>query len=189
MKRQFLNLALLASLGVLLSNFSIAELAGKAASRTSNISTEGVEQNDSGNKPAFPVYAEGVQIYQCVDGSGEWKLKEPKATLTDANGNKIGTHFKDTDGPAWQSEKYGKPDSKVVGNSDPAQRTEAKDPLKENIAMLWLPVKSSSGTGMFGNIKSIQRVNTIGGMAPAGACTPNREVSIKYSATYFFYKK
>ena len=33
----------------------------------------------------------------------------------------------------------------------------------------------------------IQRMNTVGGRAPAGACTPGTTISVPYSADDYFY--
>lgn len=152
-----------------------------------NVSPSGFAQKSSYGNAAFPIHAEGVQIYQCKAGTTQWELKEPKADLYDDSGKKIGTHFKDAGGPAWQSEANGKATSKVV--ADTTKRTAAADPLNENIPMLWLGVLTSEGNGMFGKIKSIQRVNTVGGKEPAGNCTPGKDVSVPYTATYYFYNR
>src|SRR5262252_2805409 len=57
-------------------------------------------QVPEGNKVAFHVYAEGVQIYSW-NGAG-WVFVEPAATLfanADYDG-KVGTHYR---GPTWES--------------------------------------------------------------------------------------
>ena len=169
MKKQTLVLLAVISLGLFLTK----------------VSPSGFAQKSGYGKAAFPIYAEGVQVYQCKAGTTQWELKEPKADLYDDSGKKIGTHFKDAGGPAWQSEANGKPTSKVVADTE--KRSIANDPLDENIPMLWLGVKTSEGAGMFGKIKSIQRVNTVGGKAPAGNCVPNKDTAVKYTATYYFY--
>jgi hypothetical protein len=56
----------------------------------------------------------------------------------------------------------------------------------------WLLLKATStgGAGVFANITSVQRLNTAGGPAPGigcGAGTVNTDVSVAYSADYYFY--
>jgi len=34
----------------------------------------------------------------------------------------------------------------------------------------------------------VQRLNTVGGIAPAGTCTPGVTVAVPYTADYFFWK-
>jgi hypothetical protein len=44
--------------------------------------------------------------------------------------------------------------------------------------------------GTFSATKSVQRVNTVGGLAPAGGCTPEtlgQRLRVPYTATYQFY--
>lgn len=185
MKKQNLILPVIFSLGLLLMSCSAIGSDSKKTSDAAKPTPAVAEKRSYDDKAAFPIHAEGVQIYQCIDGTSEWKLKEPKAVLYDDNGKPVGHHFRDAGGPAWQSEADGNPTSKVV--ADTAKRSVAADPLGENIDMLWLGVKSTEGTGVFGKIKSIQRVNTVGGKAPAGACETDKEVSVNYTATYYFY--
>ena len=35
----------------------------------------------------------------------------------------------------------------------------------------------------------VQRINTQGGAAPAGACTLGQEIQVNYTADYVFYRK
>jgi hypothetical protein len=56
--------------------------------------------------------------------------------------------------------------------------------------MVAVGAKSTSGTGVFGPIKSIQRVHTVGGRAPTEACSQaqaGKVVRVGYKATYNFY--
>jgi len=128
--------------------------------------------------------AAGVQIYECNASKDEptrfeWIFKAPEADLFDKTGNKIGKHYA---GPTWESNDG----SKVVGE------VKAKDngPDPNAIPWLLLSAKSTSGTGVFSQVKSIQRVNTVGGKAPTEACSQaqaGKVTRVGYKATYKFY--
>jgi hypothetical protein len=116
----------------------------------------------------------GVQIYQCQDGS--WKLQGPDAKLTDAAGHVVGKHYA---GPAWESTDG----SKVIGEVKAHQDA----PDARAVAWLLLQAKSVSGQGVFGNIGSIQRLQTTGGQPPQKACAADQTVRVPYTANYYFY--
>ncbi len=128
--------------------------------------------------------ASGVQIYECgatkTDPARfEWAFKAPEADLFDLSGKKIGKHYA---GPTWESNDG----SKVVGE------VKARDdgPTATAIPWLLLAAKSTSGNGVFSRTQSIQRLYTVGGKAPAGACSKAqlaREARVPYKATYYFY--
>lgn len=132
---------------------------------------------------ALEARAEGVQIYECSAGQDparfEWVFKSPEAELSDISGRKIGKHYA---GPTWESVDG----SKVVGGA------KASDPGPDASAIPWLLLgaKSNSGSGVFGRVKSIQRLQTVGGKAPTTPCGQAnvKEVArVPYKATYYFY--
>ena len=127
--------------------------------------------------------ATGVQIYECsqkTDSTYEWTLKAPEASLATRSGQNLGTHYA---GPTWAS-----PDgSAVVGE------VKARDPGPTSSAIPWLllSAKANSGAGVFSNAKSIQRVSTNGGLAPAEPCGPanlHKVTRVPYTASYYFYR-
>lgn len=134
------------------------------------------------------VRATGFQIYVCrpdAEGSPAWTLKAPEAELFDEQGKAIGKHF---GGPTWQLNDGSQITGKMV----------AKVEAPDAVAIPWLlvAVTSNSGKGVLSRVTSIQRVNTVAGLAseslpPAFAeCSEsNREVEFKssYSADYYFY--
>lgn len=130
------------------------------------------------------VHATGVQIYLCRAAKDdaarfEWLLKEPEADLFDQAGNKIGRHYA---GPTWE----GTDGSKVIG--DVVARANSPDP--NAVAWLLLSPKSASGNGVFGHVRFIQRLHTVGGNAPSDGCSQasaGGEVRVTYSAEYWFY--
>ena len=125
----------------------------------------------------------GVQIYACTPDKDDptrfsWTLKAPEATLRDKSGKPLGKHY---GGPTWEATDG----SKVVG--EVVAKTDAPDAA---IPWLLLRTKSTSGTGVFGAIASIQRLRTSGGQAPATGCDKagaGKETRVAYSADYLFY--
>ena len=131
-----------------------------------------------GNKLHSQVYADGFQIYRWNGLS--WVFVEPEATLF-ANENykgKVGKHYV---GPTWESNSG----SKVVG-----ARMYGCTPDATAIPWLLLEAVSTSGPGIYSNVTYIQRVNTKGGVAPAGPGSFIGEiVKVPYTAEYFFYRE
>jgi hypothetical protein len=135
-------------------------------------------------KLSLEAQASGVQIYTCsatkTDAARfEWAFKAPEADLFDKAGKKIGTHYA---GPSWESTDG----SKVVGE------VKAKDDGPDPSAIPWLLLgaKSTSGTGVLAGTLSVQRLNTVGGKAPADGCDAahaGKEARIAYKATYAFW--
>jgi hypothetical protein len=127
--------------------------------------------------------ATGVQIYECSqkpDSAYEWAFKAPEASLADRSGHALGKHYA---GPTWESSDG----STVVGE------VKAKDsgPTPSAIPWLLLTAKANTGSGTFAAAKSIQRVGTAGGLAPAEPCTGanlKQVVRVPYTATYYFYR-
>jgi Protein of unknown function (DUF3455) len=133
---------------------------------------------------AMIVPARGVQIYECRAkkdqvGGYEWAFVAPEADLFDARGNRIGRHYA---GPHWESTDG----SKILGTL----KERADAPVADAIPWLLLAAKSVGPDGSFSKVTSIQRVNTVGGVAPTGGCsqaaagTPAR---INYTADYYFF--
>jgi hypothetical protein len=128
--------------------------------------------------------ATGVQIYECSvaktdPAKFEWAFKAPEADLFGLSGRKTGKHYA---GPTWESDDG----SKVVGE------VKARDDGPDTNAIPWLllSAKTTSGTGVFGQTKSIQRLHTAGGKAPAEPCDrpqSGKQARVAYRATYYFY--
>ncbi|MDH6569682.1 hypothetical protein M2160_004703 [Streptomyces sp. SAI-117] len=131
-------------------------------------------QVPDGNKLTGVYPARGVQTYTCTDGA--WKLLEPAATLSDRRGRTVALHSR---GPVWVS---------TVDGSAVNATAIANSPKTGTIPELLLQATATRGTGVFGGVSYIQRLNTTGGVAPATACTGTDQVSVAYTATYAFYK-
>jgi len=146
--------------------------------RAPDLSDYTILEAPAGNKVAFYAYGEGVQIYRWSGTS--WVFVKPEAVLyanEDAEGV-VGIHYV---GPTWESNSG----SYVVGSV--LQRS---SPNPSAIPWLLLKAVDSDGPGVFGGITYIQRVHTVGGLAPA---TPGdfvgEEARVPYAADYFFYRK
>ena len=132
---------------------------------------------------ALTLTAKGVQIYECRPSPTgpaqfEWVFKAPEADLFDAQGHKVGRHFA---GPTWELTDGGK----VVG------KVEAKADAPDGRGVPWLLLEATEASGtVMGKVRSIQRVNTAGGNAPAARPDPaqaGKQLRVDYTATYRFY--
>jgi hypothetical protein len=134
-------------------------------------------QVPAGNKVAFHVYAEGVQIYRW-DGM-MWNFVAPDALLFADAGERgeVGFHYA---GPTWESVSG----SKVVGTV-----LERCTPDIEAIPWLLLRAVSSDGPGVFHRVTFIQRVNTVGGIVPTNPGEFLGQLQeVPYTTEYFFYR-
>jgi hypothetical protein len=127
--------------------------------------------------------ATGTQIYTCKGGDGgtyAWTFKAPDAKLFDETGCPvIGTHFA---GPTWKSDDG----SSVVG----AKVASVNSPLSSTVPWLLLKAASTAGTGIFSSVTAVQRLDTVGGAAPASGCDAgyvDQETAVPYTANYYFY--
>jgi len=163
----------------------VALLAGCATSSTGVIvAIPGDLAVPAGQVLSLEAQAAGAQIYECKANKDnqlrfEWVFKAPEAELFDRAGLSIGRHYA---GPTWESDDG----SKVVGEV----RAKDSGPDPNAIPWLLLSAKATSGDGVFSQIKSIQRLYTAGGTAPADGCNKaqdGKEMRVPYSAKYYFY--
>jgi hypothetical protein len=135
-------------------------------------------------KLILQAHATGDQIYVCKSGPDAdqklaWILKAPDAQLFDAQNKLIAKHYA---GPTWKHDDG----SEVVGKV--AARLDSPD--ANAIPWLLLTAASHSGSGVFANVTSIQRLHTKGGQPPQSGCDDthrNAETKSAYSADYYFY--
>jgi hypothetical protein len=69
-------------------------------------------------------------------------------------------------------------------------KTRAGAPAADAIPWLLLTARSVGGAGSFAKVTSIQRINTVGGIAPASGCdvhTLGRTARVPYSADYVLF--
>ncbi len=127
---------------------------------------------------------EGAQIYECkasATGAFAWTLKAPAADLTFL-GFKLGTHYA---GPTWE----------LIDGSSVVGARVASAPSPDPTAIPWLLLSATSHgatQGLFTYVTSIQRLSTVGGLAPATGCdaaAAGALVEVPYEADYFFYRQ
>ncbi|MBC8075932.1 MAG: DUF3455 domain-containing protein, partial [Chloroflexales bacterium] len=127
--------------------------------------------------------AQGVQIYECV--AGAWALRAPRAALFDQLwGKRVAKHYGGVDrdltpGPWWQSTHD---NSRIRGGN----AVIAPSPNPNSIPLLRLEVLERT-EGSFGQFNWIQRLNTVGGVAPTGACATGDRHEVPYTTDYYFY--
>jgi hypothetical protein len=116
----------------------------------------------------------GTQTYTCTGGVFTG-ASVPEAKLAGPGG--LIHHFK---GPSWQSER----DGSLVTAAKKGERARAG-----TIPELLLEVNSHSGpaNGLLAKATHIQRLNTSGGVAPAGACADGVTKAVRYGALYVFW--
>jgi hypothetical protein len=141
----------------------------------------------AGNNLAHALHGEGFQVYSCLpDASGNlaWTFRAPRAQLFDDDHKLVANHFGgiETGLPAgvyWQSVKDG---SRVhAGNA-------ISVPNPGAVPLVRLQTLDTARTGIFSRVSFLQRLTTVGGLAPTGACAPqDAQVAVPYTADYFFY--
>ena len=137
---------------------------------------------EEGNRLAFYNDALGVQIYSCqATATGfAFTFVAPEASLFDRRGRVVIKHF---GGPTWQSVRDG---SSVVATKVTDFTADPK-----SIPELLLKASSHDGKGIMADVTFIQRLETVGGLAPIDGCDAAHVgvvARVPYSATYFFYR-
>ena len=140
----------------------------------------------AGNKAALTLVGIGDLSYECKavadkPGTFAWTFAGPNAKLMDANKKEVGKYY---GGPTWEAADG----SKVTGKQlAVAPGTAGSIPLQ------LVQAAPSTGTGVMTDVTYIQRLKTVGGVAPATpACAAGNvgaKTTVPYQADYVFYKK
>jgi len=143
----------------------LALLLGACAAPMQPVSVPPQLEPSASEKLMMVLAAKGAQIYECRAGkqagaSPEWMFVAPNAELLDARGQRVGHHGA---GPFWQASDG----SRVTG----VVKERADAPTAGAIPWLLLATRSDGPEGAFSKVTSIQRVNTVAGLAPSAACT------------------
>ena len=135
--------------------------------------------------PGFKIVASlrgvGKQIYDCT--GGVFTFREPAAGLFTSRGIPAGIHGQ---GPFWTNFDG----SHVGGTTKDANAGTADSPTDRTKNVQWLKLVATptpGTTGVFSNVKFIQRIDTRGGLAPVGNCTAAGTVAVDYTANYVFW--
>jgi hypothetical protein len=138
----------------------------------------------AGESLVMVLAATGVQIYECRAGKNEdftWVFVAPEAELFDRAGNRVGRHDA---GPRWHIADG----SRVVG----AVKQRADAPRSGAIPWLLLGAHPEAPAGALAAVTSVQRINTVGGVAPKNECsrqTAGASARVPYTADYYFYRR
>ena len=127
----------------------------------------------------------GEITYECRPRAGaadtfEWVFVAPVATLYDRNKKVVGRYY---GGPAWEANDG----SKVTGKQ--LAVTPAAGP--QHIPLQLVQANPATGAGAMSGVTYIQRLNTMGGVAPTATCTKataGAKQQVPYQADYVFYK-
>ena len=165
-----------------------AAAAPDATATTAGAPNSGVTPN--GNVPApiqvdetqFKIVASlrgvGKQIYDCNEGGTGYTFREPAAGLFTSRGLPAAIHGK---GPFWTNF-----DGSRVDGSAPVSAP-SPDPAKNVPWLKLVGTPTPHTTGVFSNVAFIQRIDTRGGVAPTGTCTPFTTTAVDYTADYVFW--
>ena len=142
-------------------------------------------QVPAGNKVAMETVGVGEITYQCnpkkdMAGQFEWVFVGPDAKLNDRSGRQVGKYY----GPpaTWESMDG----SKLTGMQVAVAPSSAG-----NIPFQLVKANPAMGSGAMSGVTYIQRVATVGGVAPAMACDAGNAGSkqiVRYQSDYIFYK-
>jgi hypothetical protein len=156
----------------------------------------------AGNRAYLVGRAFGTQNYVCLPSANSptgfgWILFGPQANLFDKDGEQVMTHFSSAN-----TEEVDNPVRPVWQNSQDTSAVWAKMYPNGSVAVPgaipWLLLEViRREDGPTGGSKAtattfIQRLNTVGGVAPSTGCTQLGEVGnrqyVPYAADYFFYR-
>ncbi|MEO6016746.1 MAG: DUF3455 domain-containing protein [Polaromonas sp.] len=142
-------------------------------------------QVPAGNKVSMETVGVGEITYQCsakkdMPGQYEWVFVGPDAKLNDRNGKQVGKYY----GPpaTWES---------MDGSKLTATQVAVAPNATGNIPFQLVKGNPAMGSGAMTGVTYVQRVATMGGVAPAAPCTAanmGAKQTVKYQADYIFYK-
>jgi hypothetical protein len=139
-----------------------------------------------GNQAVLTLSATGDLTYECKEaadkpGSFAWAFVGPNAKLWDASGKGVGRYYA---GPTWESADG----SKVTG-----KQLAVAPGMAGAIPLQLVQASPTMGEGAMAGVTYVQRLKTVGGVAPASpACTTSNagaKTTVPYTADYVFFKK
>jgi hypothetical protein len=138
----------------------------------------------AGNQLVMMAVGSGELTYECrakaaMPGAFEWVFAGPNAVLVDKDGMTVGKYY---GGPTWEANDGSKVTGKQLATAPGAANAIPLQLVKAN---------PSTGNGAMTDISYIQRLNTIGGVAPMDSCASDNvgaKKMVKYQADYWFYK-
>jgi hypothetical protein len=136
-------------------------------------------QPTASERVQMTLQAAGVQVYTCRNGA--WEFVAPEADLYNGIGQRVGRH---SAGPTWEAMDG----SRITGT------VSARLPAKsaDSIPWLLLAAKVAGPEGAFSKVTNVQRIDTIGGVAPKSGCdaaAAGTQVRVPYAAQYVFFTR
>lgn len=151
--------------------------------------------------PYLEAHAIGTQGYMCVVAGAvfKWTFFGPQAALFDADNRQVMAHFLSPTpysllpNPTWQHSR----DSSTVWGQVMSSSSDAGYVALGAIPWLLLEAAVVGDGPTYGDkltaIRRIQRLNTVGGIAPKTGCAGPADIGkralVPYEADYFFYKE
>ena len=139
----------------------------------------------AGHRVALETVGVGEITYECrakanAAGMFEWVFVGPRADLNSRAGTKLGRYF----GPpaTWASDD---------GSSITGTQVAVAPGMSGSIPLQLVKANPATGSGAMTGVSHVQRLATVGGVAPASACdtsTVGRKEVVKYQADYIFWK-
>jgi hypothetical protein len=136
----------------------------------------------AGHSPRIVTVGKGEITYECRAGkdgaAAAWAFVAPAATLSDPSGKVVGKYYA---GPTWESADGSKLTGKQVAVAPAAPGAIPLQLVKAEPAM---------GVGAMQGVSYIQRLKTVGGVAPADSCDASKlgaKQKVAYQADYVFY--
>ena len=140
----------------------------------------------AGNKAVLTLVGAGDLTYECKavadkPGTFAWTFAGPNAKLLDANKKEVGKYYA---GPTWESNDG----SKVTG-----KQLAVAPGAAGSIPLQLVQANPATGKGAMTDVTYIQRLKTVGGVAPAtpacAAANVGAKTTVPYQADYVFFKK
>lgn len=138
----------------------------------------------AGHRPVFTLVGAGELTYECraradAPAAFGWAFVAPEARLLTQAGDGAGRYY---GGPTWEASDG----SRITG------RQLAIAPAAAGAIPLQLvQVEPSAAAGRWAGVTFIQRLNTVGGVAPAAPCDASRagaRQTVPYRADYVFHR-
>jgi hypothetical protein len=167
-------------------SFIILPLVASLAAMSAFAQTPAEITPPAGNKAALTLTGVGTLAYECKavadkPGTFAWTFAGPDAKLLDAGKKEIGKYYA---GPTWEANDGSKVTGKQLAVSPGAAGA---------IPLQLVQAAPSTGKGAMTDVTYIQRLKTVGGVAPAtpvcAAANVGAKTTVGYSADYVFFKK
>ena len=168
------------------TSFKVLPLIASLAAVSAFAQTPAEITPPAGNKAAMTLSATGILNYECKavadkPGTFAWTFAGPDAKLWDANKKEVGKYY---GGPTWESTDG----SKVTG-----KQLAVSPSVAGAIPLQLVQAAPTTGTGAMADVTYIQRLKTVGGVAPTTPACATANVGTKntvgYTADYVFFKK